>query len=230
MSRAVDNRPLPPGVVAISFEENAVGKMISDTKIRTTWRVHLNGVEKAIEFTNSRVSGRKKVFVNQKLIYEDDAFFGSFAFTWKINQYTLAILSNAKETGMDLFINDVNFFDLLPGRSSRPSSSQRASRLEEQETLELQRAIELSLREEARRVPPPTKASQISPNKPVIVQDLISFDDSTLPPPRPITPNPPLPERIFTEPREYALNADSPKDAGDDPIMDWFQEGKPPAN
>ena len=124
------NPPSAQGVVALSFEENAVGKMISDTKIRTTWRVHLTGAEKVIEFTNSRVSGRKKVFVNQKLIYEDDKFFGSFAFTWKINQYTFAILSNAKETGMDLFINDVNFFDLLPGRTSRPNCSQRASRLE----------------------------------------------------------------------------------------------------
>jgi hypothetical protein len=228
--------PSVPGVVAVAFEENAVGKTISDTKVRTTWRIQLNGIEKEVELTNSRISRRKKVFVNQKLLHEDSSFFGAFAFTWKMNQFQFAILSNAKETGFDLFVNDVNFFDLLASRSSRPSSSQRASKLEEQETLELQRAIELSLRDEAKRVPPPAKPTQISPNKPVIVQDLISFDDAPLAPPRPITPNPPLPEHLFTqqqEPREsFALNADSPKEAGrsDDPIMDWFQERKPSAD
>lgn len=225
--------PTVPGVIAIAFEENAVGKTISDTKMRTTWRLQVNGSEREIELTNSRISRRKKLFVDQKCIHEDTSFFGSFTFTWRMNQFAFAILPNAKETGYDLFINDVSFFDLLPLRSARPSSRQ-ASRLqldEERESLEIQRAIELSLRDEAKRATVQPPAPVVAPNKPVIVRDLISFDDAPAAPPRPLTPVVVLPDQLFTQqPHQhetFELSAGSPNEnprKSVDPIMDWFQE------
>ena len=149
------------GVTGVSFDEQAVGKTLSDTKTRTCWLLTIDGRSQTVELTNSRLSGKKKVFLNGKLIHEESTLFGSFNYTWRLSGRECLMIPNRQENGFDLFIEGVSFYDLLPSnarvvtsrdggrrteRSSRPASSK------EREEVDLQKAIELSLRESQKKV------------------------------------------------------------------------------
>eukprot|EP00435_Cladocopium_sp_Y103_P042513 s491_g11.t1 len=57
-------------VVAISFDENSTGKTFADTKVRYTWEVMVDGKVHRIEFTNTKTSGKKRIFVDGRLLHE----------------------------------------------------------------------------------------------------------------------------------------------------------------
>eukprot|EP00434_Breviolum_minutum_P034940 symbB.v1.2.030926.t1/scaffold3519.1/size65392/5 len=57
-------------VVAISFDENSTGKTFADTKVRYIWEVMVDGKIHRIEFTNTKTSGKKRIFVDGRLLHE----------------------------------------------------------------------------------------------------------------------------------------------------------------
>lgn len=127
----------PCVVIAHSFKEESVGKSWAVTKKWFSWRFSLNGEVFAIDFTMSRLSGRKKVIVNGRLEHEEKSMFKAQAFhhTWEQRGQSMTIagasrrpsksLSSFDELGSDsggsrmrfeLWIGDKTFdeFDITP--------------------------------------------------------------------------------------------------------------------
>ena len=150
---------LVPGVVGISFEEKAIGRTLSDSKVRTTWSLSFDSRRQNIELTNSRITGKKKVYLNSELIHEESSMFGTFTFSWRLAGRECLMLPNRQESGYDLFVEGVSFYDLLPGTASVVSGRDGRTtqwrddnlRSSSGQDAEMQRAIEQSIRDEKRR-------------------------------------------------------------------------------
>eukprot|EP00404_Azadinium_spinosum_P049829 CAMPEP_0180758920 /NCGR_PEP_ID=MMETSP1038_2-20121128/35532_1 /TAXON_ID=632150 /ORGANISM="Azadinium spinosum, Strain 3D9" /LENGTH=376 /DNA_ID=CAMNT_0022793023 /DNA_START=32 /DNA_END=1158 /DNA_ORIENTATION=+ len=80
-------------IVAEGYDVQAVGKSLSDSKQRYLWRLRLEGQHCVVIFTNSRVSGRKRITVNGQLEHEKKVFLSHhFKHSWKWGNFLLSIL------------------------------------------------------------------------------------------------------------------------------------------
>lgn len=53
------------------FEVREVGKTIKSTKLQYVWRLRLNNEDNTVELFTSKLTSKKKVVVNGKIILED---------------------------------------------------------------------------------------------------------------------------------------------------------------
>lgn len=94
-------------VVAISFDENSTGKTFADTKVRYTWEVMVDGKVHRIEFTNTKTSGKKRIFVDGRLLHEMTVFRSpNFQYSWPIGGHLLSIVP-VKADGTDSIFDKV---------------------------------------------------------------------------------------------------------------------------
>lgn len=115
------------GVVPISFQEENVGKHISQTKKRYWWKLSLEGEIHEVCLATSRLSGKKSITVNGRMQYEEVtplARLWTFAHSWNVGEHSLSIIPTwaVKETvyrSFDLSIDGILFAHLLEGE--RPS-------------------------------------------------------------------------------------------------------------
>jgi hypothetical protein len=225
------------GIRAVTFTEDSVGRTFSDSKTKTTWTVQIRDESKQISLTNSRISGKKKVFVDCLLIHETSTLFGGFTFSFRLLGTAFLIAQNAADTGYDLFVNGVNFFGLPGSPSPLPSAgTSRPPAAPQNEDLQLQRAIELSLLDERKRnksqtaastqpprVPPPKKRPPPAPAT-TVIPDLIDLFPPVVVEATPVTAE----EFDMTQnsPLSYSAEPDAVRKSssvGEDPIMDWFK-------
>eukprot|EP00913_Durusdinium_trenchii_P028131 g26375.t1 len=93
--------PSEDSVVALSFDENSTGKTFADTKVRYTWEVSVDGKVHRIEFTNTKTSGKKRIFVDGRLLHEMTVFRSpNFQYSWPIGGHLLSIVP-VKADGTD---------------------------------------------------------------------------------------------------------------------------------
>ncbi|CAE7529882.1 unnamed protein product [Symbiodinium natans] len=95
------------GVVAVSFNENSTGKTFADTKVRYTWELAIDGKMHTIEFTNTKTSGKKRVFVDGRLLHEMTVLRSrNFQYSWPIGGHLLSIVPVQSE-GSDSMLDKV---------------------------------------------------------------------------------------------------------------------------
>jgi len=95
------------GVVAVSFNENSTGKTFADTKVRYTWELAIDGKMHTIEFTNTKTSGKKRVFVDGRLLHEMTVIRSrNFQYSWPIGGHLLSIVPIQAE-GSDSMLDKV---------------------------------------------------------------------------------------------------------------------------
>lgn len=88
------------GVVAISHSENSTGKSIADTKVRYFWVLQLDGKLCRIEFANSKTSGKKRVFMDGRMINEQRCYMSqNFNYTWPVGSHFLSIVPKQETSG-----------------------------------------------------------------------------------------------------------------------------------
>eukprot|EP00930_Biecheleria_cincta_P039226 TRINITY_DN26985_c0_g1_i1.p1 TRINITY_DN26985_c0_g1~~TRINITY_DN26985_c0_g1_i1.p1 ORF type:complete len:959 (+),score=116.25 TRINITY_DN26985_c0_g1_i1:141-3017(+) len=80
-------------VIALNFKENSTGKTFADSKVRYTWELSIDGTKHTVEFTNTKTSGKKRVFVDGRLLHELTVFRSSgFQYSWPIGGHLLSIV------------------------------------------------------------------------------------------------------------------------------------------
>lgn len=81
------------GVVAIQSNEETAGKTLGETKVRYTWVLSVDGEKRRLDFTNSKTSGMKRLFVDGRLQHEQRVFRSPhFQYTWPIGNHLLSIV------------------------------------------------------------------------------------------------------------------------------------------
>jgi len=87
------------GVVAIDWAESSTGKSLADTKVRYSWELSLDGQFQRVEFTNSKTSGKKRVFVNGRQMHEIRVYRSpNFQYSWPIGGHLLSIVPRTSAT------------------------------------------------------------------------------------------------------------------------------------
>lgn len=80
------------GVIALGCTETAAGSVLSESKVRYSWVVSIDGEKHQVDFTNSKTSGKKRVFVNGRQIYEQKVFRSpNFHYTWPVGNHLFSI-------------------------------------------------------------------------------------------------------------------------------------------
>jgi len=80
-------------IVAESFSETLGGKAFGESKIRSTWLLSFAGKSYNIEFTNSKASGMKRIFVNSHLQHESKVLLSpTFKYTWRLDGHVFSIV------------------------------------------------------------------------------------------------------------------------------------------
>jgi len=119
--------------VAVSATETSGGKHLGDTKVRYSWTLSLNGMMHHVEFTNSKTSGKKRIFVDGRPIFEQKVYRGGkFEHSWPLGNFLLSIVPKSgggfiESTAYELRING-NAFDKFRedgGGRDNPSSPDR---------------------------------------------------------------------------------------------------------
>jgi len=122
-------------VVAVSFQEEAVGKLISQTKKRYWWRLEIGRQSYEICLATSRMSGKKQITVNGQIQYEEVtplARLTTFMHSWNLGDHSLSIIPTwaVGETlyrSFELSIDGIPFGHLLEG--ARPESGASAPKI-----------------------------------------------------------------------------------------------------
>jgi len=113
-------------LVAISQESRPVGKTFESSKVLFIWVVHLRGRHYRIDFTNSKMSGKKKVFVDGYLYHEAITRKSTpFKYSWQVERHLFSIVPGIGE-GFELRIDGLPFSHFLR-KSSRKIYASRHS-------------------------------------------------------------------------------------------------------
>jgi len=110
-------------IVAISASESSGGKHLGETKVRYAWSVSLSGTVHNIEFTNSKTSGKKRIFQDDRLVLEQKVYRGGkFEHSWAIGSYLMSIVPKTggllEATAYELRINGAAFESYAHGRKA----------------------------------------------------------------------------------------------------------------
>ena len=94
------------------FEEREVGKTISATKKYYKWEFILNGKPHKVEMYHSRMSKKKKMCVDDKVVVEDQEYKNNFEYSFILsgNRFTVIQLKSDK---FDLRVNGITFAMLM---------------------------------------------------------------------------------------------------------------------
>lgn len=94
------------------FEEKEVGKTISATKKYYKWEFILNGKPHKVEMYHSRMSKKKKMCVDDKVVVEDQEYKNNFEYSFILsgNRFTVIQLKSDK---FDLRVNGITFAMLM---------------------------------------------------------------------------------------------------------------------
>lgn len=110
------------GVVAHRFTEGAVGKSVSEAKLQYSWGLTLDGRPHTIDFTNTRTSGKKRVFVDGRLQHEAKMYMSSkFQYTWPLGNHLLSIVPSDGPAAYELRINGLPFHRFHRKVAPRPT-------------------------------------------------------------------------------------------------------------
>lgn len=91
------------GVVPLSYVEGSTGKSLDVSKVRYSWTLSLDRVAYLIDFTNSKTSGMKRVFVNGQLQHEQQVYRSpQFQYSWPLGGHLLSIVPRETKQKMDL--------------------------------------------------------------------------------------------------------------------------------
>ncbi|CAE8641555.1 unnamed protein product, partial [Polarella glacialis] len=86
-------------VLALTYSENSTGKTLVDTKVRYNWEVSIDGKTHSIEFTNTKTSGKKRIFVDGRLLHESTVYRSpNFQYSWPIGGHLLSIVPVQQKT------------------------------------------------------------------------------------------------------------------------------------
>ena len=89
-------------IVAISFNQKAVGKLISGSKECLTWIVQLDGVEYDICLTLSLMTRHYEISVNGVIHKEGSEIFGDISYTIELKGCFFEIKSDFKKTTLKI--------------------------------------------------------------------------------------------------------------------------------
>jgi len=123
-------------IVAISASESSGGKHLGDTKVRYAWSVSLSGTVHNIEFTNSKTSGKKRIFQDDRLVLEQKVYRGGkFEHSWAIGNHLLSVVPKTggllESTAYELRINGLPFESYARGPGRRASYDSGGAELED---------------------------------------------------------------------------------------------------
>eukprot|EP00405_Crypthecodinium_cohnii_P017736 CAMPEP_0206452186 /NCGR_PEP_ID=MMETSP0324_2-20121206/19801_1 /ASSEMBLY_ACC=CAM_ASM_000836 /TAXON_ID=2866 /ORGANISM="Crypthecodinium cohnii, Strain Seligo" /LENGTH=371 /DNA_ID=CAMNT_0053922239 /DNA_START=18 /DNA_END=1133 /DNA_ORIENTATION=- len=130
------------GIIALGSSTATTGSVLSDSKVRYSWALSIDGRRYTVDFTNSKTSGMKRVFVDGRQIHEQKVFRSpNFNYSWPIGQHLLSIapreerrpsglmaeMTQKVDCTFDLNINGIPFqvFERQQMRGSRPHRQQQ---------------------------------------------------------------------------------------------------------
>jgi hypothetical protein len=123
-----------PTIVAKSFRERNVGKIVSQSKVRTEYCLIINNShELTVEVTNSRFSRRKKILINGEVVqkfHRTNISDLKHSWTYPVGDTTVVFSTcpNKTASGADLKINGKDFFEYVYDvESDRPVGGSKAS-------------------------------------------------------------------------------------------------------
>uniref|UniRef100_A0A0G4I6Q4 Uncharacterized protein n=1 Tax=Chromera velia CCMP2878 TaxID=1169474 RepID=A0A0G4I6Q4_9ALVE len=122
-------------IQALYFETDAVGKSMAGSKVKYTWVLEVKGKRHQIDLTSSRLSGRRKVFMDGRLLYEAQTLRASvFQYTWPMGQHLFAVTWSGLDESApyDLTINGLPFESFLRRKISRAAVAAALSQSERQ--------------------------------------------------------------------------------------------------
>lgn len=116
-------------VVALTFEEEAVGKLVSQSKRRYKWLIALAGQPYEIVLASTYCSGKRRILVNGKLEHEETTFrANSFKYSWMLQNHSLSIMPTwaVGETVYRSFVLSIDGrpFDTILNGGQQPMSAQ----------------------------------------------------------------------------------------------------------
>lgn len=122
------------GVVALLFQESVVGKSLAETKVLYSWTLSLEGRKHTVQFTNSKTSAKKRIFIDGILHYEQKVFRSSnFQYSWPFGSHLFSIVHSHGPSSYELRIDGEPFehfatADTRLSRRRRQRSHQSHSR------------------------------------------------------------------------------------------------------
>lgn len=94
------------------FEEREVGKTISSSKKYYLWEFKLNNKHHKVEMYHSRVSKKKKLCVDDKIICEKESYKNTFEYTFILSNHRFQVIQ-LKSDKFDLRIDGISFGMLM---------------------------------------------------------------------------------------------------------------------
>ncbi|KAL8450424.1 hypothetical protein Emag_003270 [Eimeria magna] len=97
-------------VEALGASTECVGHTIESTKIKYQWLFRIAGFDHVVEFYNSKLSGRKKVFMDKRLIYTQQQMRAAgFEYSWPCSGHLLSVFYDSQRQTFCLTVNGLPF-------------------------------------------------------------------------------------------------------------------------
>lgn len=97
-------------VEALGASVEHVGQTIESTKVKYQWVFRIAGVDHVVEFFNSKLSGRKKLCMDSKLIYTQQQLrMNGFEYSWPCSGHLLSVIYDLHAQAFALTINGLSF-------------------------------------------------------------------------------------------------------------------------
>ena len=94
------------------YEEREVGKTVSSSKKYYLWEFKLNNKHHKVEMYHSRVSTKKKLCIDEKIICEKESYKNTFEYTFILSNHRFQVIQ-LKSDKFDLRIDGISFGMLM---------------------------------------------------------------------------------------------------------------------
>jgi hypothetical protein len=76
---------------ALYYKENKIGNWIKKSKMQYVWKMSVDGETHTVEFTDSVLSGKKKIIKNGLVVFERQMFGVPFQYPFTIGKHSFNI-------------------------------------------------------------------------------------------------------------------------------------------
>lgn len=96
----------------LNFQQSEVGKLIKGSKHLYSWEMILDGNKRKVELIHSRITGKRRIFLDGKVVAKLQRYTLEFQYSFLIEKHYVIIIQTAPDS-YELRIDNISFSTLL---------------------------------------------------------------------------------------------------------------------